>query len=187
MKYKVRVCPNCGSTNIDYANLETEAGRGFLGIGIPERYYCKDCGYVGSVILEVDRRKLKNMKFKKINYKKQKIKRKHRIRRTELMKPVFAITALFFIITSVFFLVPEIKTGNTSTKWITVNYNATGGQTIPEKKYTAGDIEKIREVSTATGIQQTTGFLVPLFFMFFTIAIVVLGISAHWERIRLFQ
>ncbi len=185
-KFKVKVCPNCGSTNIDYANLEAGAGTGFLGIGLPEKYYCKNCGYTGSVILEIDKRKLKDIKFKNINYKKTK-RKKHKVRNPELMKPLFALTALFFIITAVFFLIPEIKTSSMKPNSITANYSQQGGQTVPETKYVAGDVEKIRGVSTATGIEQATGFLVPLFFMFFTLAIILLGISAHWEKIKIFQ
>ena len=58
MKFKTEICPNCGSEKIDYASLEAGSGTSFLGIGLPEKYYCKNCGYAGSVILKVDRRKI---------------------------------------------------------------------------------------------------------------------------------
>lgn len=41
---KFKICPECGSTNIYY-----EAGM-ILG----EIYKCNDCGYIGSLILEID-------------------------------------------------------------------------------------------------------------------------------------
>jgi transcription initiation factor TFIIIB Brf1 subunit/transcription initiation factor TFIIB len=44
---RVLLCPICNSTEI-----ELDAG-GYTG-----KYYCKKCGYVGSLILEVDREEL---------------------------------------------------------------------------------------------------------------------------------
>ena len=199
--YMVKVCPNCGSTNIDYASLEEGSGKEFLGIGLPEKYYCKDCGYTGSVILEVDRRKLKDIKFKKINFKKQhkeksKVKKKkHEVRNVELMKPVFVLTVLFFLLTSLVFLSPVVKSQNQqgtggfiqTSITQTSKTNNQKNNTNPYTQYEKTDVTKVKGISNALGIESAVGFLTPLFFLFFTIALVILGLSAHWERIKIFE
>ena len=199
--YMVKVCPNCGSTNIDYASLEEGSGKEFLGIGLPEKYYCKDCGYTGSVILEVDKRKLKDIKFKKINFKKQhkekarkEKKKKHEVRKVELMKPVFALTVLFFILTSLVFLTPIVKNqqhqgtgGFIQTSITQTSKTENQSNPNPYTKYEKTDVSKVEGISNALGIESAVGFLTPLFFLFFTIALIILGLSAHWERIKLFE
>jgi len=41
---KIKVCPMCGSTHIHYV----------AGMITGEKYKCEDCGYEGSLILEMD-------------------------------------------------------------------------------------------------------------------------------------
>lgn len=41
----ILVCPECGSAGITY----------FMGMKTGVQYQCKDCGYVGAFILELDR------------------------------------------------------------------------------------------------------------------------------------
>ena len=41
---KIKVCPMCGSTQIHY----------IAGMMTGEKYQCENCGYIGSVILEID-------------------------------------------------------------------------------------------------------------------------------------
>lgn len=48
---KVKVCPVCSSTNI-----ELDSG-GYTG-----KYYCKDCGYVGSLIIEMNESEYEELK-----------------------------------------------------------------------------------------------------------------------------
>ncbi|MGC9122953.1 MAG: hypothetical protein ACP5IB_02620 [Thermoplasmata archaeon] len=43
---KIKICPECGSTRIYYLN----------GMISGEIYRCEDCGYIGSLILEIDER-----------------------------------------------------------------------------------------------------------------------------------
>jgi len=43
-----KVCPRCGSTNV------TKSGP-FDGWLFPIRYVCRDCGYSGTLVLEVER------------------------------------------------------------------------------------------------------------------------------------
>ena len=56
---KIKICPVCGSTRIHYV----------AGMITGEKYHCEDCGYEGSVILEIDEEDyekwLKEMRKKK--------------------------------------------------------------------------------------------------------------------------
>ena len=49
-KYKVRVCPRCGSPEI--SEISNTVG-GWL---VPKTYYCtiEDCGYSGSIYVEIE-------------------------------------------------------------------------------------------------------------------------------------
>ncbi len=59
MGKKIKVCPVCGSTRIHYV----------AGMITGEKYHCEDCGYEGSLILEIDEEDyekwLREMKKKK--------------------------------------------------------------------------------------------------------------------------
>ena len=56
---KIKICPVCGSTRIYYV----------AGMITGEKYHCEDCGYEGSVILEIDEKDyekwLKDLRKKK--------------------------------------------------------------------------------------------------------------------------
>ncbi|MDW7774746.1 MAG: hypothetical protein SCH39_00220 [Methanosarcinales archaeon] len=41
----ILICPNCGSTSITY----------YMGLKTGLQYQCKDCGYVGTFIIEQDK------------------------------------------------------------------------------------------------------------------------------------
>ena len=44
-----KLCPKCGSPNIDLSSI--------FDIWLtPEQYVCKDCGYKGSIVLEIEGR-----------------------------------------------------------------------------------------------------------------------------------
>jgi predicted RNA-binding Zn-ribbon protein involved in translation (DUF1610 family) len=45
---KIRVCPKCGSSKIKDAKTSVS---GWL---VPTTYYCEDCGYSGTLYVEVD-------------------------------------------------------------------------------------------------------------------------------------
>ncbi|MFB0543826.1 MAG: hypothetical protein ACETVR_03495 [Candidatus Bathyarchaeia archaeon] len=50
---RLRVCPSCGKSNI--------RPEGSLGFGVlPVIYICKDCGYRGHLIIEVDKEDYEN-------------------------------------------------------------------------------------------------------------------------------
>lgn len=44
-KHKVKVCPNCGSIHIEYKMDSHRTG---------QKFFCKDCGFESSLILEID-------------------------------------------------------------------------------------------------------------------------------------
>lgn len=48
---RVLVCPVCGSTDVE---LDTA--------GITGKFYCKNCGYVGSFIIEMDENEYEKLK-----------------------------------------------------------------------------------------------------------------------------
>ncbi len=56
---KIKICPVCGSTHIHYV----------AGMVTGEKYKCEDCGYIGSLIVEIDEedyeRWLKELRGKK--------------------------------------------------------------------------------------------------------------------------
>jgi len=44
----VRVCPRCGSTNIKFSSK--------LDVWLtPRKYVCHECGYVGPIVLEIEK------------------------------------------------------------------------------------------------------------------------------------
>ena len=198
MKFKTEICPNCGSEKINYASLETSSGTTFIGIGLPEKYYCKNCGYTGSVILKVDRRKIKKMKFKNFNYKKKKVKHRH-TRKPEIMKPILTLTVLFFFITAVLLLFPKHDVSIEETKFIPSDFGMMTIEEMPKGTvisiepeletitYMTTENKKIEEIDNALGLENTVGYIIPLFFLFLVTGFLVLGLSAHWKRIKLFN
>ncbi|MEM2912786.1 MAG: hypothetical protein QXR06_00425 [Candidatus Bathyarchaeia archaeon] len=56
-KDSVTVCPRCGSLNIQLSSK-------FDAWLMPKRYVCEDCGYVGPLVLEIDKEDQKNKKRK---------------------------------------------------------------------------------------------------------------------------
>jgi len=54
---KVIVCPRCGSTHL---TLSSKMDAWLT----PRKYLCKDCGYVGPIVLEIEKDQLKKRKRK---------------------------------------------------------------------------------------------------------------------------
>jgi predicted RNA-binding Zn-ribbon protein involved in translation (DUF1610 family) len=42
---KLLICPQCGSNNVTY----------YMGLKLGVQYQCKDCGYIGSFIIEEEK------------------------------------------------------------------------------------------------------------------------------------
>ena len=61
---KLKVCPKCFSPHIVYAG--SSAASGFLGDVVGQRYHCKDCDFLSSVILEVTPDELVRLKKEKL-------------------------------------------------------------------------------------------------------------------------
>ena len=49
---KVIVCPRCGSTRLSLSSK--------MDVWLtPKKYFCADCGYVGPIVMEIERKELK--------------------------------------------------------------------------------------------------------------------------------
>ncbi|MBI1973361.1 TFIIB-type zinc ribbon-containing protein [Candidatus Micrarchaeota archaeon] len=98
-----RVCPNCGSRDIQYASMRQDAPRVFVGIGLPEVYYCPDCGYEGGVVLEMNASSRGKGRFpnKPLRLVTPTLPNRPDV---ETVKPAFTIVVLvFFVFTAFFF------------------------------------------------------------------------------------
>ncbi len=197
MKVKeVEVCPNCGSPRVEYAATEARSGA-LLGIGIPEQYYCKDCGYTGSIILEVPKSAIGNINFRRI--------RKGRSmpigpKSTEVLKPIYTAVLLVFMFTIFLFLIPRYEVlsgysgqstsqlGTSTTQIVTIptayKQNQPASQ-APGVSYIAVKESALDYVDRALGSDIGT-FVVPLFFILFLSGFIMLMIASHWYRIRMF-
>lgn len=193
------VCPHCGSTDVEYASMVEEPGT-ITGFGLPEKYFCKRCGYRGSVILEMSKNDIRRTNFSKklwVN-KNEKID----YRSVEIFKPVFITISIVFLITSFMLLVPAY---DFSVEPISeINYTQLGSiTTLPSgkeiyimksgekyvpygEKYLKLSESPFTYVENALGLKNVQGFLVPVFFLFFISGLFVLMIYSHWHRIRFF-
>ncbi len=172
------VCPNCGSREIEIASL---TGAGMVGLGLPEKYYCHNCGYLG-LPLEVTESQYKKLKFtpKKI--------RKPRMTKTlkeaqEFVRVVLVLTVLAFFAFSVFLFMPGQESTYYPPQKIT-------GEPAKQPQFTwqafaTPDTEE-QDVSRATGLASVQAFLLPMFLLFFTLGMLAMGIYSHWHRMRLF-
>jgi len=107
---KVFLCPRCGSRNIDYASISS-ASQTFLGLGLPELFYCKDCGYLGPLVIEIDSKGERHYKQfvkrrKKPSENEIKSRGKHSV-----IRPVFLAVLLFFFVSAVFFMLSPTSQG----------------------------------------------------------------------------
>lgn len=185
-----KVCPNCGSPDINYASLQSGSGE-MVGIGLPEKYYCPKCNYCGSVILEMNEKQSKGAKFSGKPY------HSHH-RSVEAMKPVFTMTLILFMITAAVLLIPKYDIGkelssvpHETSHSITylptqVPDSITGNNytyTIIEAENTQAVISSINSAIGASNV----GFLVPAFFLFFISGIMALMLMNHYRRLKIFE
>ena len=201
----VEVCPNCGSSNIEYATTMRESTISIAGFGLPEKYYCKNCGYEGSVILEMPQSKVGRAPFPRKHVKIEMPDRGS----VEVLRPVFATSVLVFFVvcalfffTAAYFVGPEeepeyftIMGEKVSPVEIEQPLQEIGSVTIPGisqeivfKETPSGQMlvavvnVSMFSLGTATGIQGVTGFTFSLFIMVFFAAFVVLMVLHHWKR-----
>lgn len=100
------ICPSCGSRRIQYASTMAESGS-FVGLGLPEMFYCKDCKYKGPIVVEIDaggekRYKQYIKKHRKIPEKQHKMKRDF-----DALRAVFVSVLVMFFIVSALLLIPQ--------------------------------------------------------------------------------
>lgn len=186
-----------------------------IGIGIPEKYFCKKCGYLGSVIIEVSRDDFEEIekRFGNISRKtilkasKSLLRRRQEQSRAktsaEVLKPAFTGTILVFFVIAILFLYPryEVLKGP-----IPENLSVTAGSTTiigisPQERvmwtenqtvatgfnlYLIIQNSSIIDLDRALGIGGLSAFLLPLFFLVFLGALIAIMIFSHWHRVRFF-
>jgi DNA-directed RNA polymerase subunit RPC12/RpoP len=60
-KEYVRICPNCGSLNIEILNVQKQFTFAF---GMPALYKCNNCGFSNNIFPEVDVKELEKLNEK---------------------------------------------------------------------------------------------------------------------------
>ncbi|MEM3412069.1 MAG: TFIIB-type zinc ribbon-containing protein [archaeon] len=182
----MKVCPNCGSTEIEYASLDKRSGE-FVGIGVPQKYFCKNCGYTGSVIIETKkyfRRKPKILDYEAKTWEKSSISR------------IFVFSILFFLAASLVFLGYQKETSTEKVegllKILNVSEPKQGSLTIlpmqkgylvyketGEKLYVPAKAIPWYLSTTSFGYGAFLDIFIPFFFMFFVAGLIafLIGIS----------
>ncbi len=70
----VRICPNCGSLDIEILNVQKQYTFAF---GMPATYKCNNCGFSNNIFPEVDVKDLEKLKEKDKKEKNEKQNAKH--------------------------------------------------------------------------------------------------------------
>lgn len=200
---KIKVCPDCGSPEIEYASMAA-AARTVRGFGLPEVYYCQKCGYEGPLIIEAEKKYLADIKFKKVPVKYEPLHPIH----AERYKPIFMICVLLFFMVSVFFFFPKTAPAAAPEFFefqgqkIIISFGELdllrllgSTQTLPfvgsvtfEKSSGVGVLEyrisntTVLDIGRATGLSGMIGFVFPVFIVFLLIALIVVMLHSHWRR-----
>lgn len=197
MKTK-KVCPNCGSIEIDYASMRSDSGS-LVGIGLAEKYYCPNCGYRGSVILKMTPSQIKKHRFSKKPWH-SKPGRKEGYKSVEVIKPVFITVLLLFFFMAFILMIPRYEIASEQevfeiNQFGSVTYLPDGkeiliteqGEYVKQgQKYLKVSESSFVYIEDATGLKNVGGFLVPAFFMFFLSGFFILMIYSHWHRVKFF-
>ncbi len=182
-KEKILVCPKCGSSNIEYASLDVRSGE-IVGLGVPEKYYCRDCGYVGSIAIEIEKTKTGKLKKRKIKA------RKVKTLTVEELKPVYTAVIILFLIASIGLMLPkyEVKPKAVQGETITaiMNFSKPKEKPITQKLLIAKP-SSIQEISRAIGYPSISGILLPSFLLVFISGLVVLMLLTYVERLKKFS
>ncbi|GEM_PF-604165 len=174
---KFIVCPNCGSKNIDPISL---TGAGITGFGLPDKYYCNNCGYTG-IPLEVTKRQYEKLEFKPKRYTKRKKKVKEE---SDFVRAVVVLTILVFFALSVFVFFPGPEQAPAENRITPVTEQESS---IPKWELFVNPRTEDQDVSRATGISSVQAFALPIFLLVLTVGVLSLGIYSHWHRMRLFE
>lgn len=180
----VQVCPKCGSPRIDYASMDTRSVRTVIGLGTPNKYYCKDCGYEGMIKIKTS---IDGAERIKEDARKKKAKEKEEKKKTPvILKPLSIILIIGFLITAIFIAMTPIETETTpyipfgrSIEEEPLNLTEEESDLLEEPLEAQPDTEPVRR---ATGIT-IIGFLVPMFIIFFLVGLLVYMIWYYMERI----
>lgn len=201
---KAKVCPNCGSAEIEYASLDKRSGT-LVGLGIPEKYFCKNCGYEGGVILEIDKSKLKKIKFPHKKFA------SFRGPQFDFAKPILIFCLFAFIMASLFLVMPRqkttvssfetgpenitVKVGNQNfdilygTKSTITGTIPNGGITIESRPTETGmeikiiTLNETNLLQEVAGLNNITGWLVYMLLIFFVIGITAILMYMNWHKV----
>lgn len=191
----VQVCPECGSPRLEYASMDTRSTKTITGLGAPEVYYCKDCGYEGSVKLEMPINQLEEKDIDKIkrrttdkSYKKK--------RKPDVLKPIFSTVIVLFLVAAVFTALSGVGRSNTLDKTSKIGYPQYTSNFSTQEK--GGEDRQIvsegpenqtglQMVSRGSGIGKTTSFLFPIFIIFLFLGLFSYMIWTYGYRIQHFQ
>jgi|GEM_PF-1719938 len=190
----VQVCPDCGSPRLEYASMDTRSVKTIIGLGAPNKYYCKDCGYEGSVKLEAPVSEIEEMRPKDSKtQERERIEREREGKKApetpSVLKPISIILILGFLITAVFVALTPIRRealpyyGGEPETLTNETLNLTEEREDPYLREPWEEHPETEPVRRATGIQMVTGFLVPLLIIFFLVGLLVYLIWYYANRL----
>lgn len=194
----VQVCPDCGSPRLEYASMDTRATGTITGLGAPEVYYCKNCGYEGSIKVEMPISQLSEEKIEKIKKKKRVDKEKKK--KPDILKPIFTTVIILFLIAAILTAFVGNR-GQTQEPEDTINvqgypqYTINDSKNLKDSNYTGGsriaespgNQTSLKMVSRGTGIEEATGFFLPMFIIFLFIGLFTYMIWSYGHRIEHFK
>lgn len=194
---EVKLCPNCGNPEIEYASLHKEAPQGFVGLGLPAVYFCQRCGYEGELIIETDAATAKKLKFKPVKQTYAPKCAQH----LDVLKPVIIYCIILFLISSGF-LVVTLNNATASAQ----NQNSNQGFIVGLRELTQlGSLTDspimsiaqliighqlittnegqvvLRDLDRSIGIN-AAGWLLSFLIAVLMIVFLILLIAHHWER-----
>lgn len=180
---KVQICPKCGSPRLGYASMDTRSVKTIIGLGAPEKYYCKDCGYEGSVKLEVPISEIGGIKPQELRKRREEKKKKPYI-----LKPIFITVIIAFLIATALITLRGVDTTNVGSDLKGVpSYSSEELNVSPSQEIgsgTPGNYTGVEDVSESTGIQESTGFMFPMFIIFLFVGLLVYMIWFYSFRVK---
>lgn len=199
----VQACPKCGSPRLNYASMETGATGTITGLGAPGVYYCKDCGYEGSIKLHIPVNELNKDQIKKIKKRKPKKKTAKGKKKSDIMKPIFVTSILLFLVAATLATLsgafpiassrtPIDRTGFPEIEETPTNLTNVTQETIyPEEPAITPEAHEnyseLAAISRGAGIETTVGLVFPIFIIFFFIGLFVYMIWFYGYKLEHFE
>ncbi len=199
----VQVCPECGSPRLEYASMDTRATGTITGLGAPEVYYCEDCGYEGSIKLEMPVSQLDKPQIEKLKERKTKKETKEGKKKSDVLKPIFTTVILLFLVAAVLTMIrgrvtrtgeagafnqsgyPMIQSGSLNLSNQSQVNLSTQEQVITEGG--PGNFTQLEKVSRGVGLEESVGLFFPMFMVFLFIGLFVYMIWMYGYRIEHFK